>query len=143
MSFGEQMKRKADEVHLQEKAKDLGDAMAELMKAAVDAAAGYAAENRDKVDGVLDIAERKVGENISGKRAETVGKVRAQVDKTLDKLAEKGAKDQGAPADPPRAVWPTTPVPDDMHSSFDAADDPTATSADPPGDDAAAAGSPS
>lgn len=28
MSFGEQMKRKADEVHLQEKAKDFGDAMA-------------------------------------------------------------------------------------------------------------------
>lgn len=104
------------------------------MKAAVDMATGYAAENRDKVDGVLDMAEQKFGENISGKRAETVGKVRAQVDKTLDKLAEKGANahgEQGAQHDPPRAVWPTTPVPDDMHSSFDAADDDATPSGSP------------
>jgi len=35
VSFGEQLKNKADEVHLQEKAKDFGDAVVEMAKAAM------------------------------------------------------------------------------------------------------------
>ena len=42
MSFGEQLKNKADEVHLQEKAKDFGDAVVEMAKAVMSVAAGYA-----------------------------------------------------------------------------------------------------
>ena len=62
MSFGEQLKHKADEVHLQEKAKDFGDAVVEMVKAAVSAVAGYAQQNRDKVEGALDKAEAKIDE---------------------------------------------------------------------------------
>ena len=105
MSFGEQLKNKADEVRLQEKAKDFGDALAEMVKAAVALVAGYAQENRDKVDTALDKAEAKIEEKTGGKHADTVSKVRAGVDKGIDKLVEQ----QGKPR----------PVPDDQYSAFD------------------------
>jgi hypothetical protein len=113
MSFGEQLKQKADEVHLQEKAKDFGDAVVQMAKAAVSAAAGYAQENRDKVDGALDKASLKIDEKTGGKHADTVTKVRASVDKGIDKLVEQH-----------HATTATTPtpaasVPDDKHSAFD------------------------
>ena len=106
MSFGEQLKSKADEVHLQEKAKDFGDAIAEMVKAIVSLVAGYAEQNRPKVDGALDKAEAKIGEKTGGKHSETVSKVRAGVDKSLDKLVEQ------------QHPKPTV-VPEDQHSAFD------------------------
>ncbi len=128
MTFGDDMKRKADEVNLQGKAKELGDAVTELVKAAVGMVGGFAAENREKVDGALDKAQETVGGNLKGKSADKVTKVRAQVDKGLDKLVDQHDK-AGAPsasAAPtsdaharPDVEWPTTPVPDDMHSAFD------------------------
>ncbi|MEO5745277.1 MAG: antitoxin [Terracoccus sp.] len=128
MTFGDDMKRKADEVHLQGKAKDFGDAVTELVKAAVGMVGGFAAENRQKVDGALDKAQETVGGNLKGRSADTVTKVRAQVDKGLDKLVDQHDKAGAPPASAaptsnahprPEAQWSTTPVPDDMHSAFD------------------------
>ena len=96
MSFGDQMKQKADEVHLQDKAKDFGDAVAEVVKAAVGMASHYAAENRPKVDGMLDKAEAKIGEKAGPKHAETITKARSKVDQGLDKVSEK-APETGGP----------------------------------------------
>lgn len=112
MSFGEQLKSKADEVHLQEKAKDFGDAVVEMAKAAMSVAAGYAQQNRDKVDGALDKAEATIGEKTGGKHADTVTKVRASVDKGIDKLVEQ----KNDTAAPPTSA---SAVPDDKHSAFD------------------------
>ena len=117
MSFGEQLKHKADEVHLQEKAKDFGDAVVQVAKAAVSAAAGYAHENRDKVDGALDKASMKIDEKTGGKHAATVTRVRASVDKGIDKLV---AQHQETTATSPT---PAASVPDDKHSAFDEPDD--------------------
>ena len=111
MTFGEQMKHKADEVNLQGKAKDFGDAVVEVLKAAVGLAAGYAAENREKVDGALDKAAQTIEQKTGGKHADTVTKVRAQVDKGIDKLVEQ------KPQPSPEATTP--PVPDDTFSAFD------------------------
>jgi hypothetical protein len=111
VSFGEQLKSKADEVHLQEKAKDFGDAVVEMAKAAMSLAAGYAQENRDKVDSALDKAEARIEERTGGKHAVTVTKVRASVDKGIDKLVEKH--------DATTATGSTYSVPDDKHSAFD------------------------
>jgi hypothetical protein len=105
VSFGEQLKSKADEVHLQEKAKDFGDALAEMVKAAIALVAGYAHDNREKVDSALDKAEAKITEKTGGKHNDTVLKVRAGVDKGIDKIVEHQAK--------------PTVVPDDKHSAFD------------------------
>jgi hypothetical protein len=116
VSFGDQMKHKADEVHLQAKAKDFGDAVAEMLKTAVSLAAGYAKENRAKVDGALDKVEGTIEEKTSGKHTDTVTKVRATVDKGIDKLVEKNAP-SATPGTTPGAAGST--VPDDKHSAFD------------------------
>lgn len=96
MSFNEQMKQKAEEVHLQEKAREFGDAVAELIKTAVSAAAGYAAQNRPKVDEMLDKAEATLADKAGPKHAETVTTVRGQVDRGIDKLVAKH-EDPSAP----------------------------------------------
>ena len=112
MSFGEQLKHKADEVHLQEKAKDFGDAVVEMAKAVMSLAAGYAQENRGKVDEALDKADSTIDEKTGGKHSETVIKVRASVDKGIDKLVEH--RDPAAPPTPAASA-----VPDDTFSAFD------------------------
>ena len=128
MSFGEQLKHKADEVHFQEKAKDFGDAVVEMAKAVMSLAAGYAQENRGKVDEALDKAGSTIDEKTGGKHSETVIKVRASVDKGIDKLVEH--RDPSAPASPaaptPAPPAPSAPstagpsaVPDDTFSAFD------------------------
>lgn len=125
MSFGEQLKHKADEVHLQEKAKDFGDAVVEMAKAVMSAAAGYAQENRGKVDEALDKAEGIVEEKTNGKHTETVTKVRASVDKGIDKLVEQH---HGTTATSPT---PAPSVPDDKHSAFDDPDDGSSPAGNP------------
>ena len=95
MSFGDEMKSKAEEVHLREKAKDFGDALGEMARTAMELAAGYAQQNRDKVDGVLDKTGRSFDEKTGGKYSDTVYKVRAQVDKGLDKLVETRGQGTG------------------------------------------------
>lgn len=124
MSFGDQMKQKVDEVHLQEKAKDFGDAVSEVVKAAVGMASSYAAENRPKVDGMLDKAEAKIGEKAGPKHAETITKARSKVDQGLDKVSEKAAEtgEPVAPAGTGSDPWvtPVDPtVPPDTTSAFD------------------------
>ncbi len=114
MAFGEQLKHKADEVHLQDKAKDFGDAVADVIKEAVSLVAGYAQNNRPKVDEALDKAEAKLAQTKNGKHAETVTKVRASVDKGIDKLVEHNTTEAKATPTPP-----PTSVPDDRHSAFD------------------------
>ena len=124
MSFGEQLKHKADEVHFQEKAKDFGDAVVEMAKAVMSAAAGYAQQNRGKVDATLDKAEAKIGEKTGAKHADTVTKVRASVDKGIDKLVEQ--HDKAAPPTPAASA-----VPDDKHSAFDDPDDGSSPAGNP------------
>ena len=127
MAFGEQMKNKADEVHLQDKAKDFGDAVADVVKEAVGLVAGFAQDNRPKVDEALDKAQTKLAQTSGGKHADTVTKVRASVDKGLDKLAEQNAAQKASPPAPTTPMAPPSPmapvapipVPDDVHSAFD------------------------
>jgi hypothetical protein len=114
MSFNEQMKQKAEEVHLQEKAREFGDAVAELIKAAVSAAAGYAAENRPKVDSMLDKAEQTIADKAGPKHAETVTTVRGQVDKGIDKLVAKHEGPTSAkPGDVPEDTFVAFPDEDE------------------------------
>lgn len=107
VSFSDQMKQKADEVNLQAKAKELGDAVGDMVKAALDAVAGYASQHREQIDGALDKAEQTIADQTGGKHADTVTKVRSKVDHGIDKLAQKG--------DSPAA----STVPDDQYSAFD------------------------
>ncbi|EWT03321.1 hypothetical protein N865_19075 [Intrasporangium oryzae NRRL B-24470] len=114
MSFSEQMRQKAEEVRLQAKAKDFGDAVAQMVKATVEIAAGYASQNRAKVDGMLDKAEVTIVDRTGSKHADTVAKVRGKVDQGFDKLVEHGGAKPG--------------VPDDTTSAFTDDDEPSAGS---------------
>jgi hypothetical protein len=115
MSFNEQMKQKADEVHLQEKARELGDAVAEVIRTAVGLAAGYAADNRPKVDAMLDKAEQTLVEKAGAKHADTVTTVRGQVDKGIDKLVAQRGTTTSADG---------STVPDDTFTAFPDDDEP-------------------
>jgi uncharacterized protein YicC (UPF0701 family) len=116
MSFNEQMKQKVDEVHLQDKAKAFGDALAEVVKAAVGAASGYAAENRPKVDAMLDKAERTIAQKAGAKHADTVTTVRGQVDKGIDKLVAK--RESEGEAEGAGHAGAGSAVPDDTFTAF-------------------------
>lgn len=115
MSFSEQMRQKAEEVRLQAKAKDFGDAVAQMVKATVEIAAGYASQNREKVDGMLDKAEVTIVDRTGAKHADKVAKVRGKVDQGIDKLVEHGGTKPGG-------------VPDDTTSTFPDDDEPSAGS---------------
>lgn len=124
MTFSDDLRRKANEADLPDKAKGLGDAVADLVKAAAAMVGSFTADNREKVDGALDRAQEKVEENVSGRSVDKVTRARASFDKGLDKLTEQSERQQSSTTgSPPDGQWPTTPVPDDMHSAFDDDDD--------------------
>ncbi|XVX20457.1 antitoxin [Actinomycetota bacterium] len=95
MTFGDNMKRKADEVGLEQKAKDLIDALAEIAKSAVGNAGAYASQHQDKIDEVIEKASQKVNEKTDGKYAVKVEKAKESLHKQSEKLAEQ-AKSAGA-----------------------------------------------
>ncbi len=117
MTFNEQLKHKAEEVHLQEKARDFGDAVAEVVKTALAAAAGYAAQNRSKVDEMLDKAEDAVTRKAGATRSDAVAGAREYVDRGIDKLV---AKHESTPAGSGKGATagPDSDVPDDTFVAF-------------------------
>lgn len=134
MTFSEDLRRRANAADLPDKAKGLGDALADLVTAALTLVGSFAAENREKVDGALDRAQEKAEQNVSGRSADKITRVRATFDKGFDKLAEQGDRSTDHPGSPrgeaprPGRQWPSTPVPDDMHSAFDDDESPPAGS---------------
>jgi hypothetical protein len=118
VTCGGQLKQKVDEVQLQEKAKDFGDAVAEVVTTAVGLVAGYVKENRSRFDDALDTAERFVNERTDGKHAEQVLKVRSSVDKGVDSIVQQSETR-------PTTTGDAGAVPDDVHSAFgDESDEP-------------------
>lgn len=117
MSFNDQLKHKAEEVHLQEKARDFGDAVAEVVKTALAAAAGYAAQNRPKVDEMLDKAEDVIARKAGPTHSDTVASVRGQVDKGIDKLVSTHGSASGNSGQEPSSS-PGLDVPDDTFVAF-------------------------
>ncbi|WP_076264148.1 antitoxin [Intrasporangium flavum] len=121
MSFLDKLKQKADELDLETKARQLQEAATQAAKQAQQKAGEFTAENREKIDGYVDRASSTIDEKTHGKYHDHVAKVRAGVDKGIDKVAEggsaagatgaaaaAGATDAGPfPADPGAPVAPT------------------------------------
>ena len=91
MSFLDKLKRKAEELDLDTKARQLQEAATQAAKQAQQKAGEFTTENREKIDGYVDAASSTIDEKTHGKYADTVAKVRAGVDKGIDKVAEGGA----------------------------------------------------
>lgn len=81
MSFMDRLKKKAEELDLEAKAK-------QAAKQAREKAGDFAVENREKIDGYVGTATSKIDEKTEGKYADKVAKVRQHVDRGVDKVAE-------------------------------------------------------
>ena len=88
MSFMDKLKKKAEELDLETKAKQLQDAATQAAKQAREKAGDFAAENRGKIDGYVETATTKIDAKTDGKYADKVAKVREHVDRGVDKVAE-------------------------------------------------------
>jgi hypothetical protein len=117
MSFLDKMKKKAEELELDKKAKDLQEAATLAAKQAREKAGDFTAGNRDKIDGYVEKAATTIDAKTDGKYADKVAKAKQTVGKGVDKVAE------GAPGGP-GAAGGTAPSPT-MGSPVAETDSPT------------------
>ena len=101
MSFLDKMKKKAEELELDKKAKDLQAAATTAAKQAREKAGDYTAENRSKIDGYVEKAATTIDTKTDGKYADKVAKAKEQVGKGVDKVAEGSPGATGAPGTAP------------------------------------------
>ena len=123
MSFLDKMKKKAEELELDKKAKDLQAAATAAAKQAREKAGDYTAENRHKIDGYVEKAATTIDAKTDGKYADKVAKAKVQVAKGVDKVAEgkperplpqtDSAPEATFPVDPDAPRPPTTDTPGD------------------------------
>lgn len=88
MSFLDKLKKKAEELDLETKAKHLQEQAAAAAKQAREKAGDFAVENREKIDGLVETAAAKIDAKTEGKYADKVAKVKEQVGHGVDKVAE-------------------------------------------------------
>ena len=89
MSFMDKLKKKAEELDLETRARQLQEAAtAAAAKQAREKAGDFAAENREKIDGYVETASAKIDEKTEGKYADKVAKVKETVGRGVDKVAE-------------------------------------------------------
>ena len=118
MSFLDKMKKKAEELQLDKKAKDLQAAATTAAKQAREKAGDFTAENRHKIDGYVDKAATTIDTKTDGKYADKVAKAKAHVGKGVDKVAE------GSPSAPGTAPTTGQPMGTPMGSPVPEADSP-------------------
>ena len=106
MSFLDKMKKKAEELELDKKAKDLQAAATTAAKQAREKAGDYTAENRSKIDGYVEKAATTIDTKTDGKYADKVAKAKEQVGKGVDKVAEGSPGAPGATGTAPTSGPP-------------------------------------
>ena len=119
MSFLDKMKKKAEELELDKKAKDLQAAATTAAKQAREKAGDFTAENREKIDGYVEKAATTIDTKTDGKYADKVAKAKHHVGKGVDKVAE------GSPATPGAAPTTGSPMGSPMGSPVPEPDSPT------------------
>ena len=88
MSFLDKMKKKAEELDLETKAKHLQEAATQAAHQARDKAGELATENRDKIDTAIGKASTAIDERTEGKYSDKIAKAKVQINKGVDKVAE-------------------------------------------------------
>lgn len=91
--INETLKQKIDELDLDRRINVLAEQAEQAVVRAMDTAADYAHEHRDDVDRLLTRATTAIDERTDGRYADTVSKVRHQLDRGVEKLAERRAED--------------------------------------------------
>ena len=103
MSIRDALRRKAEELELEAKARTVQDAVVQAARQAREKAGDFTSEHREQIEGFVDSASTKVDEKTEGRYADRVAKVRATVGKGIDKVAEGGAAPPSPPSAPPSA----------------------------------------
>src|SRR6476660_3570708 len=110
MSFMDKLKKKAEELDLETKARQLQEAATQAAKQAREKAGDYTAQNREKIDGYVETATTKIDEKTEGKYADKVAKVHAAGPSTATgAAAAAGATD--VTGGEPFPVDPDAPAP--------------------------------
>jgi hypothetical protein len=117
MSFLDKLKQKAEELDLKNKAEHLKDEAAKAAHQAKEKAGDLAAENRDKVEQVLEKATAKIDERTEHKYTDKLAKAKEQVTKGVDRLAEGGSSATAAGGTPGAAASGSPGSSDTVHAS--------------------------
>lgn len=106
-SFTESLKAKLDELDVDRRVNELVAQAEDVVVRGVTRAGELTHEHRDQIDGLLDRAGSAVDRRTDGKYADRIGRVRSQVDRGVERLAEQrpgtdlGDLPGDLPADPP------------------------------------------
>jgi hypothetical protein len=132
MSFLDKMKKKAEELELDKKAKGLQETATVAAKQAREKAGGFTADNRDKIDRYVEKAAATIDTKTDGKYADKVAKVKETVGKGVDKVAEGSPSTAQSTSTPPPAGSPAPQADSAGQSTFPL--DPDAPVAPPQGE---------
>jgi hypothetical protein len=88
-AINESLKQKIDELDLDRRLNEASVQAEQALRRALDTAAEYAREHRDDVDRLLTRVSTTIDERTDGKYADKVTKVREQLDRGVERLAER------------------------------------------------------
>ena len=91
--INETLKQKIDEFDLDRRLNEASIQAEQALKRALDTAAEYAGEHRDDIDRLLTRVTTSIDERTEGKYADKVTKVREQLDRGVELLAERRPPD--------------------------------------------------
>ena len=87
--INETLKQKIDELDLDRRLNDFSEHAEDAVRRTLDTAAEYAHEHQDDVDRLLTRMSTSIDERTDGKYADKVTKVREQLDRGVERLAER------------------------------------------------------
>ena len=88
-AINETLKQKIDELDLDRRLNEASVQAEQVIGRALDTAAEYAREHREDVDRLLTRVSTTIDERTDGKYADKVTKVREQLDRGVERLAER------------------------------------------------------
>ena len=88
-AINETLKQKIDELDLDRRLNEASEQAEQVLRRALDTAAEYAREHRGDVDRMLARVSTTIDERTDGKYADKVTKVREQLDRGVERLAER------------------------------------------------------
>ena len=91
--INETLKQRIDELDLDSRLNEFSERAEQAVKRALDTAAEYAHDHRDEVDRLLTRVSTTIDERTEGKYADKVTKVREQLDRGVERLAERRSSD--------------------------------------------------
>lgn len=126
MSFLDKLRKKAEELELEARAKQVQEAATQAAKQAREKAGEFTAEHRDQIDGYVETASAKIDEKTDHRYSGQITKVKEQLEHGVDLVAdgygsaggatgatgpEAAAGAASAPGDRPFPVDPDAPEP--------------------------------